>query len=148
MATHSSILAWRIPIDREAWQATSPWGRKELDMTEELSLSHSLTHSLESRSVLVFPSCSAPFLGICSGLSHGEEIRGSLQVLTMLDRDRRYLSKMESRYLHCLYLGWALMVRGTPSRPSRILPFDQLLDQGVDCFYDLWIRFCPNCAPN
>ena len=26
-ATHSSILAWRIP-----W--TSPWGRKESDMTE------------------------------------------------------------------------------------------------------------------
>ena len=22
MATHSSILAWRIPIDRGAWQAT------------------------------------------------------------------------------------------------------------------------------
>ena len=22
IATHSSILAWRIPIDREAWQAT------------------------------------------------------------------------------------------------------------------------------
>jgi len=22
MATHSSILAWRIPIDRESWQAT------------------------------------------------------------------------------------------------------------------------------
>ena len=22
MATHSSILAWRIPIDRQAWQAT------------------------------------------------------------------------------------------------------------------------------
>ena len=22
MATHSSILAWRIPIDREAWQST------------------------------------------------------------------------------------------------------------------------------
>ena len=22
MATHSSILAWRIPIDREAWWAT------------------------------------------------------------------------------------------------------------------------------
>ena len=21
MATHSSILAWRIPMDREAWQA-------------------------------------------------------------------------------------------------------------------------------
>ena len=22
MATHSSIFAWRIPMDREAWQAT------------------------------------------------------------------------------------------------------------------------------
>ena len=34
-ATHSSILAWRI-----LW--TSPWGHKELDMTEQLSLSLSL----------------------------------------------------------------------------------------------------------
>ena len=24
MATHSSILAWRIPMDRGAWQATVP----------------------------------------------------------------------------------------------------------------------------
>ena len=30
-ATHSSILAWRIP-----W--TIPWGHKELDMSEQLSL--------------------------------------------------------------------------------------------------------------
>ena len=28
-ATHSSILAWRIP-----WTVYSPWGRKELDTTE------------------------------------------------------------------------------------------------------------------
>ena len=32
-ATHSSILAWRISMDREAWQA-SPWGLKELDTTK------------------------------------------------------------------------------------------------------------------
>ena len=32
MATYSSILAWRIPMDRGAWQA--PWGHKELDMIE------------------------------------------------------------------------------------------------------------------
>ena len=32
MATHSSILAWRIP-----WVYSS-WGRKELDMTKRLSL--------------------------------------------------------------------------------------------------------------
>ena len=32
MATYSSILAWRIPVDRGAWQA--PWGHKELDTIE------------------------------------------------------------------------------------------------------------------
>ena len=36
MATHSSVLAWRIP-----WTdlvGCCPWGRTELDMTELLSL--------------------------------------------------------------------------------------------------------------
>ena len=33
-ATHSSILAWRIP-----W-LYSPWSHKESDTTEKLSLSH------------------------------------------------------------------------------------------------------------
>ena len=36
MANHSSIPAWRIPIDRGAWQATVH-GVAELDMTERLS---------------------------------------------------------------------------------------------------------------
>ena len=39
MATHSSILAQRIPMDRGAWPDTSPWGHKESDMTEGLTLS-------------------------------------------------------------------------------------------------------------
>ena len=38
MATHSSILAWRIPWTEEP-VGYSPWGRKESDMTEQL---HSL----------------------------------------------------------------------------------------------------------
>ena len=33
MATHSSILAWRIPWKRSL-AVCSPWGRKQLDMTE------------------------------------------------------------------------------------------------------------------
>ena len=33
MATHSRILAWRIPMDREAWQATV-YRVSELDTTE------------------------------------------------------------------------------------------------------------------
>ena len=38
MATHSSILAWRIPIDRGAWEGYSPWGGKKFDTTDRLSL--------------------------------------------------------------------------------------------------------------
>ena len=36
MATHSSILAWEIPWTQEPG---GPWGRKELDMTEQPTLS-------------------------------------------------------------------------------------------------------------
>jgi len=49
MATHSSVLAWRIPMDRGAWQATVHGG-KESDMTERLSTSTYL--------LLTLPSCS------------------------------------------------------------------------------------------
>ena len=38
IVTHSSILAWRIPMDRGAWQATVH-GVAELDTTEWLSSS-------------------------------------------------------------------------------------------------------------
>ena len=37
LATHSSILAWRIPWTEEPG-SYSPWGRKILDMTEQLTL--------------------------------------------------------------------------------------------------------------
>ena len=36
MATHSSILAWRIPWTEDPG-GYSPWGRKESDMTEQQS---------------------------------------------------------------------------------------------------------------
>ena len=36
MATHSTALAWRIPMDRGTWWA-SPWGRKQSDTPERLS---------------------------------------------------------------------------------------------------------------
>ena len=42
MATHSSILAWRIPRTEESLVGYSPWGCKESDTTEQLSLTHSL----------------------------------------------------------------------------------------------------------
>jgi len=37
MATPSSILAWKIPWMEEP-VGYSPWGRKELDMTEQLQM--------------------------------------------------------------------------------------------------------------
>ena len=40
MATRSSILAWRSPMDRGAWRAAVHGGHDELDTTERLSTQH------------------------------------------------------------------------------------------------------------
>ena len=34
MATHSSILAWKIPWTKKPGGLRGPWGGKELDITE------------------------------------------------------------------------------------------------------------------
>ena len=41
-AIHSNILAWRIPWTKET-DGYSSWDHKELDMTEQLSLSYIYT---------------------------------------------------------------------------------------------------------
>ena len=43
MATYSSILAWRIPMDKRSLVGYSPWGRKELDRTDQLTHTPSLS---------------------------------------------------------------------------------------------------------
>ena len=52
MATHSSILAWRTPMDRGAWQAT--WGRKESDTSEWLSTQYIFVVSRKQCNGLIF----------------------------------------------------------------------------------------------
>ena len=42
MATHSTILAWKIPGQRSLVDCIVHGGRKELEMTEQLTLSFSL----------------------------------------------------------------------------------------------------------
>ena len=44
VATHSGILAWRI-IWRENLVGYRSWGCKELDRTEQLTLSHTQIHT-------------------------------------------------------------------------------------------------------
>ena len=38
MATHSNVLAWRIPWTEKSLVGYNPWGHKESDTTEQLSL--------------------------------------------------------------------------------------------------------------
>ena len=50
-ATHSSNLARRIPHEQRSLAGYSPWGRKELDMTEQQSTARhrsALTETLQS----------------------------------------------------------------------------------------------------
>ena len=43
MATHSSVLAWRISGTEEPGGNYGTWGHKELDMTEQLTLKYKCT---------------------------------------------------------------------------------------------------------
>ena len=53
MATHSSLLAWRILMDRGAWKATVH-GITESDMTEQLSTAQHTTLNTLSPSIVTF----------------------------------------------------------------------------------------------
>ena len=54
IATHSSILAWRIPW-KKSQEGYCPWSHKELDMTDWLTHTHTHTHTLVYISGSVFP---------------------------------------------------------------------------------------------
>ena len=55
MATHSTFLAWRIPMDSRAWWTTVHGGPKELDMTERRSTHISSVQSLSCVHLFVTP---------------------------------------------------------------------------------------------
>ena len=47
-ATHSSILAQRIPTDKKSLAVCSPWGHKELNTTERLSTEQHISLQVDS----------------------------------------------------------------------------------------------------
>ena len=49
MATHSNILAWRIPWTEEPGRLYSPWGGKESDTTEWLAIHLKLIYSVSNK---------------------------------------------------------------------------------------------------
>ena len=49
-ATHSIILAWRIPWTEEPGGLYSPWGHKESDTTEGLTFIFSLLELFQAHS--------------------------------------------------------------------------------------------------
>ena len=75
MATHSSIAAWRLPMDRGAWRAAVHGGCKESDTTERLGthevvLTLNASHLTSDMSTVAEQSY--PFLGQISDLIHPE----------------------------------------------------------------------------
>ena len=69
MATHSSILAWRIPWQR-ILVGYSPWSHKESDIAKQLphSLLPKISFGLPSGSAGKESACNAEDLGLISGL--------------------------------------------------------------------------------
>ena len=64
MATHSSNLAWRIPMDRGAWQAIVH-GVTESDMIEQLSTAHMKAQSIPVAKKSVSPAFSKVCMCVC-----------------------------------------------------------------------------------
>ena len=53
MATHSSILAWRIPLDRGTWRAAVHGITKNQTLTEATACMHTETGQIHLCSALV-----------------------------------------------------------------------------------------------
>ena len=68
IATHSSLLAWKIPWTEELCRLYSPWGCKESDTTEQLTLS---LFTFMKKAVQFMLSCFSHVLWNCFRISFG-----------------------------------------------------------------------------
>ena len=93
-ATSSSFLAWKIPwTERGTWW-TSPWGHKELNMTEH---THTHTHAHTHSGLLVYGGSSVCRGSLSLALCIHEVGQGSSMWVCRMDasRPRRGLSRKE-----------------------------------------------------
>ena len=70
MATHSSVLAWRIPGTGEPGRLHSPWGRKESNTTEHTQKITSQTDKKHYQSTCAFVPYRTVFRLITPSLDH------------------------------------------------------------------------------
>ena len=91
MATHSSILAWRIPRTEEPG-SYGPWGHKESDITEQQQLSVDIVCC--SHTVTVGARLSFAFW---AGDRAQMELAGLAMLVTVSLRTRRQVSERESK---------------------------------------------------
>ena len=110
MATHSSIHAWENFMDRGTWWATSPWGHKESNTTEDTLTTYTLENSL-----------ALCFFGKQFNLYHSWLNRKSLNDLTItfgykeyseLDtvQEKRSTTQLCKESEHCFTYYWAIAV--------------------------------------
>ena len=104
MATHSSILALRIPGAEKPGRLYSPWGLKESDTTEAPTHTHTHTHARKLR-ILTWPQvkqCHSP------STDEGTELQKGLSRLFKVPQRGCDTAKAESR-------STLLTSRGPPS---------------------------------
>ena len=161
MATHSNILAWRIPWTEE-FGGYSPWGHKELDMTERpthfvpylATPLEFLFFSLSSNSSLLEYSC---FTMLCQCLPHSKMNQPSIYIhpvpfgllshsghhdaLSGVPWAIRYIlisSLFYMQYQQCTRVHPNLSIPPTPSFP----PWYPYTNNFIDCH--LYLPLCAN----
>ena len=96
MATHSSILAWRIPWTEELGRLQSE-GHKESDMTEQVTHTHTL--------------------------SKQQQLLAPLRYANLLSHDQITPENLQSFNIHDLYLGIHTMSNSSNSRKQMLSAF-------------------------
>ena len=99
MATHSSILSWRIPLDREAWRATAHGVAKSWTWLKRLSRPISF-----SRLYNIYPlprpiPSYSPLSGKRDLLKYKQPVYGNLELEHRLSDTSQWLS-------HCIAQSW------------------------------------------